>query len=85
MSEPNFNRGDNEKYIASLVSEYGYIDRGWMHKGADFKGTIDTIIGVEEINCSMYEDFLDHLVYVNHLSAEILRVNTHEYHVEEVD
>ena len=75
MSEPNFNRGDNEKYIASLVSDHNYIDRGWANKGADFKGTIDSIIGVEEINCSMYKDSEDHLVYVTHLSAEILRVN----------
>ena len=85
FDKPNYDRSDNEEYIASLVSDHNYIDRGWLNKGADFKGTIDPIIGVEEINCSMYKDSEDHLVYVNHLSAEILRVNTREYNVERVD
>ena len=85
FDKPNYDRSDNEWYIASLVSDHNYIDRGWTNKGADFKGTIDPIIGLEEINCSMYKDSLDHLVYVNHLSAEILRVNAYEYYIERVD
>ena len=84
FDKPNYDRSDNEEYITSLVSDHNYIDRGWLNKGADFKGNIDLIIGVEEINCSMYKDSEDHLVYVNHLSAEILRVNRHEYYVGEV-
>jgi len=75
MSESNFNRGDNEKYIASLVSEHGYIDRGWLNKGADFKGTIDPVIGLEEIDCSLYKHRATNLVYVNHLTGEILHVD----------
>lgn len=75
MSSPNFNRGDNEKYIASLVSDYGYIDRGWSNDGADFKGTIDTVLGLEQIDCSLYKDRGTNVVYVNHLSGEILHTN----------
>lgn len=85
FNEPNFYRSDNESYINSLISDHNYIDRGWLNKGADFKAPIDPIIGVEEINCSMYKDSEDHLVYVNHLSAEILRINRYEYYVEEVE
>jgi|TARA_R110000824_G_scaffold357670_1_gene545242 hypothetical protein len=75
MGGPNFDRGTNEKYITSLVSKHGYIDRGWSNGGADFKGTIDPVIGVEEIDCSLYENRGTNIVYVNHLSGEILHVD----------
>ena len=75
MSDPNFERGNNESYISSLVSKHGYIDRGWANNGADFKGNVDVLIGLEEIDCSLYIDSNTHLVYVNHLSGEILRTN----------
>ena len=75
MSKPNLYKRDNEEYIASLISEHGYIDRGWKNDGADFKGTIDPVISVEEIDCSLYSCRATNLVYVNHLSGEILHVD----------
>jgi hypothetical protein len=75
MTEPNFKRGDNESYIGSLVSKYGYKDIGWSNSGADFSQPLDELIGAEEIDCSLYIFRGTDIVYVNHLTREILHVD----------
>ena len=72
---PNFKRGDNEKYITSLVSKYQYKDIGWANGGAEFSKPIDKVIGVEEIDCSLYSCRGTNIVYINHLIREILHVD----------
>lgn len=75
MARPNFDRGDNESYISSLVSKYGYKDIGWSNSGADFSEPLDPLIGAEEIDCSLYRFRCTNMVYVNHLTREILHVD----------
>ena len=75
MTRPNFNRGDNESYISSLIFQYGYKDIGWANSGADFSKPLDPIIGAEEIDCSLYSFRCTNMVYVNHLTREILHVD----------
>jgi len=75
MAEPNFERGDNKNYIGSLVSKYGYKDIGWSNSGADFSEPLDELIGAEEIDCSLYSFRGTDIVYVNHLTREILHVD----------
>ena len=75
MAEPNFEKGDNESYISSLVSEHGYKNIGWANSGADFSQPLDELIGAEEIDCSLYRFRCTDVVYVNHLTREILHVD----------
>lgn len=75
MARPNFERGDNESYISSLISEHGYKDIGWANSGADFSQPLDYIIGAEEIDCSLYRFRCTNMVYINHLTREILHVD----------
>jgi len=75
MAKSNFERGDNENYIGSLVSKYGYKDIGWSNSGADFSQPLDELIGAEEIDCSLYRFRCTNMVYVNHLTREILHVD----------
>ena len=75
MARPNFNRGDNESYIRSLISQRGYKDIGWANSGADFSKPLDPLIGAEEIDCSLYSFRGTDMVYVNHLTREILHVD----------
>lgn len=75
IAKPNFNRGDNESYISSLISEHGYKDIGWANGGADFSKPLDPIIGAEEIDCSLYRFRCTNMVYINHLTREILHVD----------
>ena len=75
MAEPNFERGNNESYISSLVSEHGYKNIGWANSGAKFSAPTDPLIGLEEIDCSMYKLRGTNLVYINHIIQEIMHVD----------
>ena len=75
MTKPNFERGDNESYISSLVSEHGYKNIGWANNGAKFSAPIHPVIGLEEIDCSMYKFGGTNLVYINHIIQEIMHVD----------
>ena len=75
ITRPNFDRGDNESYISSLISKYGYKDIGWSNSGADFSQPLDELIGAEKIDCSLYRFRCTNMVYVNHLTREILHVD----------
>ena len=75
MAEPNFERGDNESYVSSLVSEHGYKNIGWANSGAKFSAPTPPVIGLEEIDCSMYKFGGTNLVYINHIIQEIIHVD----------
>lgn len=75
MASPNKNRDENKSYLSSLISNQGYKDIGWSNSGADFSEPLDPLIGAEELDCSLYRLRGTDMVYVNHLTREILHVD----------
>lgn len=73
----NKKQKENLSLIKRLIKN-GYTDLGWAHERAELAINFESISPLQELNCSIYSEDKDHIVFIDNDREEILHIDLSE-------